>query len=193
MTNRLRRLLAALDRFDRPIPLRTLQKHVRAAALTPSDVRPFVHFGESCYRRNLAHDGPHYQALVLCWRSGQRSPIHDHTGSACVVHVLAGIGTETFFALSPSGLIYPVRSRRVRPGATIGSYDGDMHQLGNLGPAGADLITLHIYSPPLIGMRTYFLGDAVLGECRNAVRAAVRVRAAALAALPARGARKGAS
>ncbi len=39
-----------------------------------------------------------------------------------------------------------------------------MHQMGNLEAAGKPLITLHVYSPPLTGMRIYRLGDAVHGE-----------------------------
>ena len=44
-----------------------------------------------------------YQAWVMCWRNGQRSPIHDHKGSSCAVRVLRGTLTETLFAFAPNG------------------------------------------------------------------------------------------
>jgi cysteine dioxygenase len=170
-------LLEELDAFGGPIPLEHMTRRVRKLKVERADVRRFTRFGDTCYQRNLMHEGPAYQALVLCWRSGQRSPIHDHSGSACVVRVIEGTGTETLFDLSASGLIYPTSTRRWRAGDCMGSFDADIHQMGNLEAARQDLVTLHLYSPPLLAMRTYFLGDSVIGECDNAIRAAIRARA----------------
>ncbi len=39
-----------------------------------------------------------------------------------------------------------------------------MHQISNLQAGAADLVTLHIYSPPLVRMGTYSLTDAIRGE-----------------------------
>ena len=38
--------------------------------------------------------------------------------------------------------------------------DADVHQISNLQPEGTDLVTLHIYSPPLFRMNMYSLVDA---------------------------------
>ena len=54
--------------------------------------------------------------------------------------------------------------RQHLPGAVIGSQDSDLHQVSNLQPAGADLVTLHIYSPPLLWMGTYSLTDTTRGQ-----------------------------
>ena len=107
------------------------------------------------YLRNLIYAGPAYQALVLCWRSGQRSPIHDHTGSSCGVKVISGVATETTFAVAPNDMVYALSSRHLPAGSTCASQDADVHQMSNLQPAGADLITLHIYSPALVYMNMY--------------------------------------
>ena len=48
----------------------------------------------------------------LCWRNGQRSPIHNHRGSNCGVKVLRGVATETTFARAANGMIYAVRLPR---------------------------------------------------------------------------------
>ena len=45
---------------------------------------------------------------MLCWKNGQRSPIHDHTGSSCGVRVLRGTLTETLFELAPNGHVKAV-------------------------------------------------------------------------------------
>ncbi|MFO0973285.1 MAG: cysteine dioxygenase family protein [Phycisphaerae bacterium] len=169
--SRLDRLLAALDQFADPIPLAALKRLLAAHPVRVADLARYVRFGAPTYRRNLVRRGPGYEALVLCWRSGQRSPIHDHRGSACALRVVAGVATETLFARSAAGLVYPLSTARLAAGRVRGSYDHDMHQLGNLERPGRALVTLHVYSPPLAGMRTHVLGDCVRGEYRDVVEA----------------------
>lgn len=162
-SKKLLELLNKLDRFEGPAPLDELQRIVKRLKLSAEDVRPFLIFGEECYRRNLIQMTPHYQVLLLCWKPGQRSPIHDHNGSACCVNVIQGVATEVIFDRSASGLIFPSSSHRRNAGEVCGSFDSDMHQMGNLEAKG-NLASLHIYSPPLLAMRTFHLGDAVHGE-----------------------------
>jgi cysteine dioxygenase len=123
-------------------------------------VTPYVVFGDGTYRRNLMHAGPAYQALVLCWRNGQRSPIHDHQGSSCGVRVLAGTALETVFTRARNRMIYADRSREIGPGTVCATEDDDIHQVSNLAEDGGDLVTIHVYSPPLLRMGTYSLFDS---------------------------------
>ena len=83
-------LLQALDAYGSRIPLDRLAAHLEATSLCFEDVKAQAVFGDRTYRRNLLHTGPAYQALILCWKNGQRSPIHDHRGSSCGVRVLRG-------------------------------------------------------------------------------------------------------
>jgi cysteine dioxygenase len=147
--------LAELDQYTGRIPLAALGDWLARTAVSLEDVRPFLRFSTEHYVRNLMYAGPSYQALVLCWRSGQRSPIHDHTGSSCGVKVIAGIATETTFTGGPNGMVYALGSRHLAAGTTCATQDADMHQMSNLQPAGEDLITLHIYSPALVCMNMY--------------------------------------
>jgi len=172
----LTRLFDELDRSTRPLPLGELRRRLKSLRLDRSMFARAVRFGRSCYRRNLLHSGPAYQALVLCWRSGQRSPIHDHRGSACALRVIEGVATEIIFEISPSGSLYPTSTEHVDAGSVRASWDLDIHQMGNLQAAGHDLITFHIYSPPLLAMGTYFLGNSVLGEDDRAISALIRQR-----------------
>ena len=160
----LRALLDALDAFSGRIPLQHLAAHLEATTVGFDDVKPHAYFGERTYRRNLLHTGPAYQALILCWRNGQRSPIHDHRGSSCGVRVLRGVATETRFTLSPNGMILATHSRELAEGSVCASQDADIHQMSNLQAGGAELVTLHVYSPPLLRMGTYSLTDAAVGE-----------------------------
>jgi len=150
--------IAALEELDRHtgrIPLADLKAWLTRTDLTIEHVRPFLRFDAGHYVRNLMYAGPSYQALVLCWKSGQRSPIHDHTGSSCAVKVIQGVATETIFAHGPNGMIYATSSRELPAGYTCASQDSDVHQMSNLQAEGKELITLHIYSPPLLYMNMY--------------------------------------
>jgi len=148
-----------LDRYDRPIPLAQLQSWMERCPLDLHDIRRFSRFSPDRYVRNLMWQSTCYQALVLCWRSGQRSPIHDHVGSACVVRVVEGRAIETIFHRAANGMIFAASSHELVAGQICASEDSDIHQISNL-QASADLVTLHLYSPPLLSMNTYSLIDA---------------------------------
>jgi len=149
-----------LDEYDGRIPLGVLDDWLVRTAVTLDDVRAFLRFSGEHYVRNLMYAGPSYQALVLCWHSGQRSPIHDHRGSSCAVKVISGVATETVFQRGANGMIYATESRQLSAGDSCASQDADVHQISNLQPEGTDLVTLHIYSPPLFRMNMYSLVEA---------------------------------
>jgi hypothetical protein len=72
--------------------------------------------------------------------------------------------TETLFEFAPNGHVKALFSRDLAPGGVVGSEDTDLHQVSNLQADDADLVTLHIYSPPLIVMGTYSLTECGRGE-----------------------------
>ncbi len=160
MKQSLKSLFATLDARQDPIPLAELEAQVRQTELVNGDFQHVVLFGDKTYRRNLLHEGPAYHALVICWRAGQRSVIHDHSGSSCAVLVLDGVATETEFAMTAHGLVYATGTRDHHPGAVFGSYDGDAHQISNLQAPQQGLITLHVYSPPLVRMSRFSLTES---------------------------------
>lgn len=164
MARTLGELIDYLDRLEGPAPLAELTNEVNALEIDCDDVAEYVRFSDRHYMRNLVRGGTWYYLLVLCWKNGQRSPIHDHRGSACAVRVLRGLMTETLFEFAANGLVKPVFSRDLLPGGVIGSEDTDVHQVSNLQDQDADLVTLHIYSPPLTHMGTYSLTDRTRGQ-----------------------------
>jgi cysteine dioxygenase len=159
-------LVDYLDGLTARAPLAGLEERLRALPITVADVADYVRFKEDHYLRNLVSGGPWYHLLVICWRSGQRSPIHNHAESTCGLKVLRGIATETKFEMGPCELVKAVLSRDLPAGHVAASQDADMHQLSNLQVEGTDLITLHIYSPPLLQMRTFSLVDRSIGVFR---------------------------
>jgi cysteine dioxygenase len=157
-------LFVFLDRLDRRAPLDRLTGLLRELDVDCNDLAEFVLYSDRTYRRNLVRAGPWYNALVLCWKNGQRSPIHDHAHSSCGVRVLRGTMTETRFEFAPHGHVKAVMSRDFPVGSVIGSQDDDLHQVSNLQEGEADLVTLHVYSPPLTLMGTYSITDLTRGS-----------------------------
>ncbi len=131
-----------------------LREYLLQANVDVEDMKDFVHFNSSGYRRNMVFENDAVELLCLCWKSGQRSPIHDHSESVCGVKVIEGIGTETVYEMTASGYIKAVCSNDYPEGLVLVSEDSDTHQLANL-QAVENLVTLHVYSPPLRSMQTY--------------------------------------
>ena len=126
--------------------------------VTAEELRPYVSFKEGTYARHRVHLGEHAELLVLCWRPGQRTPIHDHAGSYGAVRVLRGVMWETIFEMEEGeGLVYQ-SSREWTPGHVTGADVPDIHQLGNPDVSGQDLVTLHLYAPPLTSLNVYKVG-----------------------------------
>ena len=141
----LTQFLSILDTFQDRIPLHQLQQLLQEASISIQDVHAQVVFRSEKYQRNLLQAGPQYYALVLCWQSGQTSPIHDHRGASCGVKVLHGNATETRFQREADGMLTPTGTVCFSTGMVCGSADADIHQIRNTSPE--NLVTLHVYSP----------------------------------------------
>lgn len=164
MSSKLQPLFRFLDGLQGRAPLEELKELVAKLPLTCDDVAEFIRFSDRHYQRNLVRAGPWYHVWVMCWKNGQRSPIHDHAASNCTVRVLKGTLTETLFEFAPNGLVKPVGSRDLTEGSVCAMHDRGLHQISNLQAGNAELITLHIYSPPLLRMATFSLTDPSRGE-----------------------------
>jgi cysteine dioxygenase len=155
---------ARLSRETSPLSLALILDWLARMPLTVETLSGYLIFSPDRYVRNRLYDGPAYQALVLCWRNGQRSPIHNHRGSSCGVKVIRGTATETLFTRAPNGLIMPTCSRELPTGTICASADEDIHQISNLQAGGHDLVTLHVYSPPLVRMDKFSLETSAISQ-----------------------------
>ena len=161
--NALKELVQYLEGLDSRASIETLGALLNDLQLNREDLESFASFGELTYRRNLICENDWYELLCICWHSGQRSPIHNHAGSTCGLRIIEGLATETTFEVTPSGQMKAVKSVDCETGFVCTTQDAEVHQVSNLQAAGSDLITLHIYSPPLRTMETYSL----LGEVKE--------------------------
>jgi cysteine dioxygenase len=140
--------------------LKQIYAWLEHANISGEDLRPYLGFKEGNYWRHRVCRNEFVEMLVLCWRPGQRTPIHDHNGCHGGVKVHRGVLWETTFNFdSVSGLEYK-SARELPTGAVTGSDVPDIHQLGNPDVSGQDLVTIHVYAPPLGVLHTYKPGSA---------------------------------
>lgn len=161
---KLAELIAYLRTVRGRVDLKVLSRLLARLDVTRDDVEPACSFGQRAYRRNTIASSAHFELLALCWRSGHCTPIHDHRGVSCAFRVVHGTGTELRFKPTPSGLICPVAANQMPPGYVCSARDADIHQVVNMQAPGKDLVTLHIYSPPITKMHTYEFATSVGAE-----------------------------
>src|SRR5688572_17850126 len=110
-------------------------------------------FSDAGYTRIRLAGNDQFEILLMGWRPGQQSPIHDHAKSTCGARVLKGIASETGFRFTASGHLLAEGTRPTPEGAVFASQDCDIHLIANY--EATNLCTLHVYSPPLIRMTQY--------------------------------------
>lgn len=151
-------LVETLARLDRRPELAEVDEWMSRVSITDEELRPHVGFKEGTYARHRVTLCDFAELLVLCWRPGQRTPIHDHDGSFGAVRVLRGVMWETIFEMDGDrGLGYK-SAREWTPGYVTGADVPDIHQLGNPDVSGQDLVTIHLYAPPLKSLNVYTVG-----------------------------------
>lgn len=158
----LEEFLDALDARGGALSIGELEDLMRRLRVDRADFGDKVHFCDEGYQRNLLRRTDHYEALCLCWKAGQCSPIHDHTGSACGIHVVEGTLTEQIWIPGEDGTGLRKGDRALlHAGDVCGSNDSDTHEVINEATDGTGLITLHVYTPPMHRIHLY---DRETGE-----------------------------
>ena len=141
-----------LHSFNQRISLDELTDRLDDDSISTDLLADHIHFSDERYSRNLVAHGPQFYALVLCWKPGQASPIHDHKGASCGVRVIEGVATETSFKWLGKQLVEDAVVT-MQAGEVCGSFDDDIHEIRNNGDV--NLVTLHVYSPYLDNINLY--------------------------------------
>lgn len=157
-------VVKGLERFDRPLTEDEVRNLLMELGSYAFDLSAIERFNDEVYQRNRIVRTDHLDLLLLCWRPGQRTPIHDHSGSICGVSVIRGEGTEIAFTRSGVDLLVPAHSTSISAGDLTVAHDSDIHLVGNFSETHEDLVTLHCYSPPLDRMKVYDQSQTFLAE-----------------------------
>jgi len=143
----LAKMLSILDASEQPLSPDALVELLKLSVST-DELAPWIKFEDEKYARNSIRRTRNYEALCLCWKRGQKSPPHDHWNSSAAIQVISGTAHETLF--ENHGDYIQVIGERAYESGDIRVEGSDLiHQFGNLSDSTENLVTLHIYSPPL--------------------------------------------
>jgi len=171
LSPKLKIILSYLKTITAQVDVEKINGIFREHLLTRDELKSFVSFSNEKYQRNLISSSVWYDLLCLCWENGQASAIHDHVGSACAFQIVDGVATEVVYRKtgrfdSGQPLVAPVSRRDYQPGEVCASTETHIHRISNDQSDSRQLITLHLYSPPL-RMTNYCL-DPLSGSRLNA-------------------------
>jgi cysteine dioxygenase len=131
-----------------------LRKLVSSLRPEEKEIEPYIQFTENHYARNLIYKTSHFEVLVLCWRPGQRSPIHDHGDSICSVYTHNGVLSADNYRRMANGHIRADFSEDFPEGSVLSIQTTEIHQVSNLQDT-RDLVSLHFYLSPLEDSRIF--------------------------------------
>ena len=94
----------------------------------------------------------HLTAWLICWMDDHDTGFHDHDGSAGAVAVVSGAVREERLTINGEP-----RNHTFAAGGVFHFSAGDIHGVRHAGSDPA--VTLHVYSPPLLRMGAYLVGD----------------------------------
>lgn len=126
-------------------------KTMNLAKISLTNIQKYCHWREDFYTRNLVKKTKAYELMVLCWAANQKSPIHNHQGQDCWMHVISGKMTEVQYHCRKDEGLWGVKKgeeRLCRAGSTV--YINDdicLHRIEN--NTNTHAVTLHLYSYPI--------------------------------------------
>ena len=107
-----------------------------------TDWKNYVRFSDHSYHREIIFRNELFDILIISWKQGQQTKIHDHPDHGCLMRVLQGKLCENIY-LNKNGLT--LIGSNIIDTDNIGHREGSsiIHNIKSLN----DTVSLHIYSP----------------------------------------------
>lgn len=149
----MKRLGDTLSVLKRP-DMRELKEALSEFGCSSDQIKPFVPEPELLpYGRSVLFRSQDVEAIIVHLPAGCSTYIHDHGNSACCARLVEGVMLNTVFTANESGEAAYAAQYRVKEGQTVVAPVGHIHQMSN--PGKSRTVSLHLYSPPLSGTKTY--------------------------------------
>ncbi|OLY81369.1 Cysteine dioxygenase [Smittium mucronatum] len=163
---------------DDPEKLKLVRDAMESYSLETGDWIHHANYSGGGYTRNLVDSGNgKFNLLLLVWRPNSVSPIHDHSGSHCMLKMLKGNLVEEIYREGESGSelsddsddkLKLTKSSSVLPNQV--AYINDKigyHRMVNPGQEFA--VSLHLYSPPFDVCKVFKkeTGDSHTSNCNT--------------------------
>ena len=144
--------LVWLDGLTQRPTLKILEEKLLDLEINMGDLTKFLGYTDDGYQRNVVKKTEHYELVLICWKPGQKTPIHDHKGSDCAFLILEGVSTESVYK-NKEGKLEVSGIRKYAPGEVCAAEEPDIHMISN--DEEINLVNLHLYSPPLKDFTIY--------------------------------------
>lgn len=151
LTNRIKNVLDSLkcpSKEDLKAALLWLDIKINDLASLPEPTR-----GKP-YNRRLLYKSDEVELLVMNWSQLECAP-HDHGNSHGWIQVLSGTSLNSVYEINGNGLPTELFHEYHHQGRYFYAPKKAIHQMK--ASHNTDLVTLHLYSPPITGMMVYDL------------------------------------
>jgi len=105
-------------------------------AANHKDYLDYSFFDNNHYTRNLIEANEYFELILICWKAGQRSPIHNHENQSCWMTIMEGDIQETYYHIEGQ----EDNCVKLREGQSL------IHKQGEIGYI-HDEIALHVIRP----------------------------------------------
>ena len=114
--------------------------------LKETEIADYIKYDNDKYTRHLIYKDVDFEILIMCWKPGQKAPIHGHEGEKCFMRVEKGSLLFTNYNLISTSPLDLQKIDSIK--GEVGYLDGpaDIHSVENI--YNENSITFHIYSKP---------------------------------------------
>jgi cysteine dioxygenase len=123
--------------------------------ITLEELDPLIRpAGDKPYYRKLIFKNDEVELLVMNWSELDCAP-HDHGSSHGWIQVINGVSVNTVYEVDGNGVPKEQFSEQHAEGTKFYAPKKGIHKMQRA--EGTSLVTLHLYSPPITGMKVYDL------------------------------------
>lgn len=128
---------------------------IEHAAIDVEDLANYRFLPEVGYGRNLIYSCDQFEVILMCWPDQQRSAVHDHADSLCIMKCIEGELIEQRYQRGEEpSLLQQVTEHRLRSGDLQQIDDSQgLHSINNR--SGALACSLHFYFPAIHSCHLY--------------------------------------
>jgi cysteine dioxygenase len=111
-------------------------------------------WSDTCYTRNCIAENEDFELILICWKKGQTTAIHDHGGEECWVYFVEGDFREHVYEETENGKLKIVKTTNAKPGDVTYMIDFmGFHNLENR--SNKRSMSLHLYAKPIKNCNVY--------------------------------------
>jgi cysteine dioxygenase len=143
-------LITALSEGER----NTFNHIIHSIEIPIEDFEVYTSWSKECYTRNCIINNEKFELILICWKEGDQTSIHDHDGEECWVKVIAGEFKETIYKLNDLEELDIVKSSISKKNQITYMKDFmGFHRLENVSKKRS--MSLHLYAKPIRKCRMY--------------------------------------